>query len=167
MLSADFVAARSDGSPWALYGLEVNLRRGGTTAPMVVLSSLLPGRFDGRGRWRLADGSARYYSATDNLQDERWIGLPPARVIEGVRSAGLAFDRRTGTGVVLHMLSGIGIDGRFGLTAIGRSVEESDELYTAVRPVVDQLDKEEATASPVGVRGFAENRTGAGRPSVR
>jgi hypothetical protein len=44
-------------------------------------------------------------------------------------AAGLQFDHRTGTGVVLHMLSGLAIDGRFGLTAIGRTPEQAAELY--------------------------------------
>lgn len=139
MMSVDFAAACPDGGPWELYALEVNLRRGGTTPPMVVLSSLLPGRFDRDGRWRLPDGSARYYAATDNLLDAHWLGLPVRRVIEAVHSAGSAFDRRTGTGVVLHMLSGIAIDGRFGLTAIGRSVEEAGEMLGSVGPVVNRL----------------------------
>jgi PGM1 C-terminal domain len=139
MLSIDFVGARDRGQRWRLYAVEVNLRRGGTTAPIVVLSSLLPGSYDADGRWRLADGSARYYCATDNLVDPRWTGLPPGQVIGGLRSAGLEFDRRTGTGVVLHMLSGLAIDGRFGMTAVGGSAHEAKHLYAAVSPVMDRL----------------------------
>jgi PGM1 C-terminal domain len=138
-LSIDFVAARDRGQPWRLYALEVNLRRGGTTPPITVLSSLLPGSYDAYGRWRLPDGSARYYCATDHLGDPRWTGLPPGHLIEGLHTAGLEFDRRTGTGVVLHMLSGLGIDGRFGLTAIGGSAHEAQHLFAAVRPVTDRL----------------------------
>lgn len=139
MVSIDFVAARDRGQPWRLYALEVNLRRGGTTAPIIVLSSLLPGRYDAYGRWRLPDGSARYYCATDHLGDPRWTGLPPGQVIDGVRSAGLEFDRRTGTGVVLHMLSGLAIDGRLGMTAVGGSAQEAKHLFAAAGPVVDRL----------------------------
>jgi PGM1 C-terminal domain len=139
MVSVDFVAARDQGQPWRLYALEVNLRRGGTTPPIVVLSSLLPGSYDAHGRWRLPDGSARNYCATDHLGDPRWTGLPPGQVIDGLRCAGLEFDRRTGTGVVLHMLSGLAIDGRFGMTAVGGSAHEANHLFAAVRPVVDRL----------------------------
>lgn len=140
MLSVDFVAVQDDGrGSWRLYGLEVNLRRGGTTTPMVVLSSLVPGRFDGRGQWRTADGSRRCYTATDNLVDPAWTGLRPGTVIDAVGSAGLGFDRRHRTGVVLHMLSGLAIDGRFGFTAFGGSLEECRELSTAVRTAVEGL----------------------------
>jgi hypothetical protein len=147
MVSIDFVAARDRGQPWRLYALEVNLRRGGTTAPIAVLSSLLPGSYDASGRWRLPGGSARYYRATDHLGDPRWTGLPPGRVIDGIRCAGLEFDRRTGTGVVLHMLSGIAIDGRFGMTAIGGSAQEAEHLFAAVRPAVDRLCAKRAAST--------------------
>jgi hypothetical protein len=65
--------------------------------------------------------------------------LAPAQVIEGLHSDGLEFDRRTGTGVVLHMLSGLAVDGRFGMTAVGGSPHEANHLYAAVRPAVDRL----------------------------
>ena len=155
MVSVDFVAARDCGQPWRLYAVEVNLRRGGTIPPIVVLSSLLPGSYDAHGRWRLSDGSARYYCATDHLGDPRWTGLPPGRVIAAVRSAGLEFDRRTGTGVVLHMLSGLAIDGKFGMIAVGGSVQEAGRLFAAVRPVVDRLCANRA-ASTAATRTLAK-----------
>ena len=155
MVSVDFVAARDRGQPWRLYALEVNLRRGGTTPPIVVLSSLLPGSYDAHGRWRLPDGSARNYCATDHLGDPRWTGLPPGQVIDDLRCAGLEFDRRTGTGVVLHMLSGLAIDGRFGMTAVGGSAHEANHLFAAVRPVVDRLCANRA-ASTAATRTLAK-----------
>ena len=160
-LSIDFAAARDHGQQWRLYALEVNLRRGGTTPPIVVLSSLLPGSYDAYGRWRLPDGSARYYCATDHVGDPRWTGLPPGQLIDGVRSAGLEFDRQTGTGVVLHMLSGIAIDGRFGMTAVGGSAQEAKHLFAAVRPVVNRLCAKWA-ASTAGYPGRLQGRTPSG-----
>lgn len=139
MLSVDFAAVRDRGGRWRLYALEVNLRRGGTTPPIVVLSSLLPGRYDGHGRWRLPDGSTRFYCATDNLVDERWTGLPAGDVIEGVQDAGLGFDPSRGTGVVLHTLTGLAIDGRLGMMAIGRTLREARRTFAAVQPVVDRV----------------------------
>jgi hypothetical protein len=52
----------------------------------------------------------------------------PSSVIEAVRAAGLPFDHRHGTGVVLHMLACLAVDGRFGATAIWRSRSHADEL---------------------------------------
>ncbi|MFL6206704.1 MAG: peptide ligase PGM1-related protein [Acidimicrobiales bacterium] len=130
--SVDFAAARDARGRWHLYALEVNLRKGGTTHPYAVLRNLAPGHYDeAAGRWFTADGSARAYWATDNLVDPAWTGVAPGAVIDAVAAAGLQFDPSRGTGVVLHMLSCLAIDGRLGLTAIGRSPDHAAELYEA------------------------------------
>jgi hypothetical protein len=138
--SIDFAAAQLPSGRWRVVALEINLRKGGTTHPYSVLRNLVPGLYSAAaGRWIAADGSTRCYSATDNLIDERWCGVPPKAVIEAVRDAGLGFDHRRGTGVVLHMLSGLAIDGRFGLTAVGRSTDEAAQLYEATVSTVRRL----------------------------
>ena len=127
----DFAVASDRTGRADVYALEVNLRKGGTTHPYATLRNLVPGRYEAeKGLWECtSDGSPRWYRSTDNLVDDAWLGLSPAKVIQGVAEAGLQFDYRTGSGVVLHMLSALAIDGRLGLTAIGRSPEEAEELY--------------------------------------
>jgi hypothetical protein len=71
------------------------------------------------------------------MVDPAWIGLPPAEVIAAVDAAGLQFDNASNTGVVLHMLSCLAIDGRFGLTAIGRTPRHAKQLFEATRKAVD------------------------------
>ena len=138
-LSVDFAAAQNDLGNWHVYALEVNLRKGGTTHPYVVLSHLVPGSYDAdAGAWQAADGTPRWYGATDNLIDESWLGLAPDAVIGAVAAAGLHFDPRTGTGVVLHMLSCLAVDGRFGLTAIGRTPEQAADFYERTSASVDR-----------------------------
>lgn len=137
-VSVDFAAASDGAGGWQVFALEVNLRKGGTTHPFAVLRNLVPGTYDAdAGQWVADDGTARWYWATDNLVDPGWLGLPPATVIKAVADAGLQFDYRTGTGVVLHMLSCLAIDGRFGLTAIGRTPEQAADLYYATKSAVD------------------------------
>lgn len=141
----DVVATRGPGG-WRLQALEINLRKGGTTHPYTVLRNLVPGRYDvERACWSTDDGDVRCYSATDNLVDPHWTGLPPERVVEAVTRAGLVFDRGTRSGVVLHMLSGLAIDGRFGLTAIAPSAAAADELLERTHTCVDR-----AARRPVG-----------------
>lgn len=138
--SVDFVVAADETGEWRIHALEINLRKGGTTHPYSALRNLVPGRYDTvAGRWVAADDSTRAYSATDNLVDPAWLGLPATDVIDAVARAGLEFDHRTGTGVVLHMLSGLAIDGRLGLTAIGSTPEAATDLHEATRVVVDAL----------------------------
>jgi hypothetical protein len=146
-LSVDFAAVQNDSGRWQVYALEVNLRKGGTTHPYVVLSHLVPGRYDAdAGAWQAADGTPRWYSATDNLIDESWLGLAAGAVIGAVAEAGLHFDARTGTGVVLHMLSCLAVDGRFGLTAIGRTPEQAADLYERTSNAVHRLARKAGRA---------------------
>jgi hypothetical protein len=136
--SVDFAAARDETGKWDIYALEINLRKGGTTHPFVALRNLVPGRYDAEsGRWLADDGSTRSYRSTDNLVRDSWLGLPPATVIKALADRDLHFDHRTGTGVVLHMLSCLAIDGRFGLTAIGRTPSHASDLYEAARSTVE------------------------------
>lgn len=132
--SVDFVAARDADGRWGLHALEINLRKGGTTHPYAALRNLVPGRYDmASGRWIVdADGSERAYRATDNVVDPAWEGRSPASVIEAVRAAGLQFDPERGTGVVLHMLACLAVDGRFGATVIGTSRAHAGDLFEAM-----------------------------------
>jgi hypothetical protein len=133
-ISVDFAAAGYRGGDWRVYALEINLRKGGTTHPYCVLRSTVPGRYDEQaGAWIAPDGTHRAYVATDNLRDPAWLGIPPTTVIKAVADSGLQFDQRTGIGVVLHMMSCLAIDGRMGVTSIGRTPEEASELYVATR----------------------------------
>ena len=121
------------GGAWRLVALEINLRKGGTTHPYAVLRNLVPGRYDaGAGVWRADAGGTRAYVANDNVVDPAWVGLPPAEVIGRVREAGLQFDHAAGVGVVLLMLSGLAIDGRFAAVAIGRDAGEAQRMLDGV-----------------------------------
>lgn len=136
--SIDFVAARRPPKRWDLYALEINLRKGGTTHPYAVLRNLVPGHYDAtQGKWIVAkDGSTRAYCSTDNLVDPSWLGLVPRAVVDAVAAAGLQFDVDRGTGIVLHMFSGLEIDGRLGLTSIGHDAVHAGELYAAAAAAI-------------------------------
>jgi len=134
----DFMASRRPNGSWDLRALEINLRKGGTTHPYAVLRNIAPGHYDvDRGAWITdRDGSTRAYRSTDNLVDPSWIGLPPSIVIDEMKRAGLQYDSDRGSGVVLHMLAGLAIDGRLGLTAIGRNADEAGHIYDAATEIV-------------------------------
>jgi hypothetical protein len=135
--SVDFAATQDASGRWEVFALEVNLRKGGTTHPYAVLRNAVPGHYDVvEGCWRTPQGTTRCYSATDNLMDPAWSGMSPSQAIRAVGSAQLTFRHTKGTGVVLHMLSGLGIDGRLGLTAIGEDPEQAEELLQATREAI-------------------------------
>jgi hypothetical protein len=139
--SVDFVGARHPDGEWQLRSVEINLRRGGTTHPFASLRNLVPGRYDeAAGQWIAdSDGEPRCYRATDNMLDPALRGLPPRRLVDAVRASGLGFDRATGTGVVLHMLSGLAVDGRFGVTAIARTPFDAEQQYERIAAVAKSL----------------------------
>ena len=148
--SVDFVAAGGNDGRWDVYALEINLRKGGTTHPYAALRNVVPGRYDAAaGGWIAEDGSTRVYASTDNLVDPAWHGLPPEAVIDAVARAGLQFDPATRTGTILHMLSGLAIDGRFGVTAIAEAPSEAAAMQAGVRAAVDAL----ASATPGAAAG--------------
>ena len=57
------------------------------------------------------------------------------------------FDQSRQTGVVFHMMSALSEHGRVGLTAIGESQEEADDLYERTVKVLD----DEASEAFAGV----------------
>jgi hypothetical protein len=151
-VGVDYVATRT-GTDWSLLALEINLRNGGTTHPLAGLAALVRGGYDpAGGRWVTPDGEPRCYSSTDNVVDPAWLGLDPERVVAAVRAAGIGFDPRTGTGLVLQMLSGLAVDGRVGLTAIERTTDAAMRLAEAGGRVIGGCA---ATEAPIRELGFA------------
>jgi hypothetical protein len=138
--SVDFGAVLDDAGAWTVSALEVNLRKGGTTHPYAALRNLVPGHYDAdRGQWvAQLDGRPRAYACTDNLVDPEWLGLPAGVAIDAVRNSGLEFDHRTGTGVVLHMLAGLDIDGRCGLMAIAHDEDACTSLFEGAQQAVER-----------------------------
>ncbi len=127
----DFIARRREpGAPWEVYAIEINLRLGGTTHPFLALRFLCGGALDpATGLYRSESGRMKCYRATDNLHARRYHGLLPEDLIEIVTINQLNFSHRTETGVLFHMIGALSQFGKLGLTAIGSSHEEADELY--------------------------------------
>jgi hypothetical protein len=120
----DFAAVLRAGR-WELFALEINLRKGGTSHPLLILRMLTGGRYDpARGEFVLPDGSTRCYGATDNLVDVSWRTRTAVEVRDRLRGAGLWWDRDRLVGVAPHLLDCLPFDGRMGYTAIGRDRDE-------------------------------------------
>ncbi len=128
--AVDFVAARgSSGASWDIYGLEINLRKGGTTHTLGLMRLLRGGRYDVEHGQRLdADGRPVCYAATDNLVQASWVGRSAVEVRQRVSEAGLDYDRSIGTGVVLHLLDCLKVDGRLGYTAVADHADGAAQL---------------------------------------
>lgn len=143
-LSIDFLASRKGaGEPWNIAAIEVNLRMGGTTHPMLALRFLTGGELDwDSGLLYAADGHAKYYRASDNVESERYRGLLPEDLIDILTTHRLDFSQRTSTGVVFHMIGAVSQFGKLGMIAIGNSREEADRLFDRTIAVLDKETSE-------------------------
>ncbi|MGH9124893.1 MAG: peptide ligase PGM1-related protein [Acidimicrobiales bacterium] len=119
----------------AVYLSEINLRMGGTTHPFWMARLATGGVYDRASGELVTPAGPRRYLATDNLHDDRLIGVPPAQVIEAVGQAGLAFDPATASGITLHLLGALDQFGKMGMTCIAPSLEDADAMYTEAEAV--------------------------------
>ncbi len=144
----DFVAVRrGDGSgqaegqgEWDLQAIEINLRKGGTTHPFMTLKFLTNGRYEtASGMFYSQQGRAKYYIATDNLQKDQYRGLLPNDLMDIITQHRLHFDTSTETGMVFHLMGCLSEFGKVGVTSIGNSPQQAEEIY---RKLVRALDEE-------------------------
>ncbi len=141
----DFVAVQksdADGEQWEIQAIEVNLRKGGTTHPFMTLKLLTNGRYDlSTGLFYSQQGRPKYYIATDNLQKDRYRGLLPNDLMDIIAHHRLHFDTGTETGTVFHLMGCLSEFGKLGLTSIGDSRQQAEEIYNKVVKVLDEETK--------------------------
>jgi hypothetical protein len=139
-LAIDFLALRNRGeTSWRLLPIEVNLRMGGTTHPMLALRFLTGGELDREtGLLHDGNGRAKYYRSSDSVQSPAYRGLLAEDLIEIITANRLGFNHRTATGVLFHMIDAVSQFGKFGMTAIGDDREEAERLYAAAIQVLDR-----------------------------
>jgi hypothetical protein len=121
---------RDAAGAWRHYAIEINLRKGGTTAPYLTLEFLTDGHYDAdSGIFTTRHGREKHYMANDHVESPAFRAITPDDLFDIMVRHGLHFDHTTQTGVVLHMLSAVTEQGRFGLTAVADSRDEAQELY--------------------------------------
>ena len=134
----DFIAVDKGDGQWDLQAIEINLRKGGTTHPFMALKLLTNGRYNlSTGLFYSQQGRTKYYIATDNLQKERYQGLLPNDFMDIIAHHKLHFDTATETGTVFHLMGCLSQFGKLGLTSIGDSPQQAEEIYNRVVKVLD------------------------------
>ena len=147
----DFVVVKDTGGEWTQYAIELNLRKGGTTHPFLTLQFLTDGRYGGAtGMFLTPAGREKHLVATDHLESPLLRGLSLDDLFDIVARHSLHFDQARQTGVVFHMISCITEHGRVGLTAVGDTPAQADEIYRrAERILLDEArDAIEESALP-------------------
>jgi hypothetical protein len=139
----DFLAVhypdRVNAPQWELQAIEINLRMGGTTHPFMALKLLTNGRYEpSTGLFYNQQGHPKYYIASDNLQKDRYRGLLPSDLMDIMVEHQLHFNTGTETGSIFHLIGCLSEFGKLGLTSIGNSPQQAEDLYNQVIQVLDE-----------------------------
>lgn len=137
----DFISVK-EGETWKHYAIEINLRKGGTTHPFLMLQFLTDGRYDARtGEFLTPSGRPRCYFASDNLESDRYRGLCSDDLIDIAVRNGLHFHAATGEGVAFHLIGALSQFGKLGVVCIGETPERAEALYRKTVAVLDAEGK--------------------------
>lgn len=144
----DFVTVLNEKNEWEVYAIEINLRKGGTTHPFLTLQFLTDGAYDtDAGVFRAPNGEQKAFVASDHIQSPAYRAFTHTDLFDIVARHGLHYDHTRQTGVVLHMINGIGEQGALGLTAVANTPEAADALYQRTVRVLDDEAKLALAAS--------------------
>ena len=137
--SVDFISVKQT-TGWKHYAIEINLRKGGTTHPFIMLQFLTGGSYDWKqGLYIMPDGENRSYIASDNVENEKYKGLTPQDLIDIAMCNHIHYDSARQSGVMFHMIGALSQYGKLGMVCIGKTLEEAKEFY---QETIDVLDKE-------------------------
>lgn len=148
----DFLVCRDANGQWQSYAIEINLRMGGTTPPFHALEFLTGGQLDeSSGLFHTPNQQTKFYSATDNLKSAEYRGLLPEDLFEIITRHGLNFRHTTGTGVLFYMIGALSQYGKIGMTAIGDSAADAQDLFERTTALLDAQtgDAGHGEASPI------------------
>ncbi len=141
----DFVAVSTE-TGWDLQAVEINLRKGGTTHPFMTMKFLTNGQYYyPKGLFYSQHGKEKYYIASDNLQKDHYQGLLPSDLMDIIATHQLHFDSATETGTVFHLIGSLSEFGKIGLTSIGNSAEQAEDIYDKA---IQVLEEETTAHSP-------------------
>ncbi|MDQ3842547.1 MAG: peptide ligase PGM1-related protein [Bacteroidota bacterium] len=136
--AVDFISVQEQGQ-WRHYAIEINLRKGGTTHPYLMLQFLTVGEYDpGKAVYYTANQQERFYTFSDNLRSERYKGLTPHDLIDIAMCNDLLYDGSTQEGVIFHLISALSQFGKLGVLCIGATRERAEFFYKKTVEVLFQ-----------------------------
>ncbi len=134
----DFISVKQP-EGWHHYAIEINLRKGGTTHPFIMLQFLTSGMYNWKnGTYTMPNGQVRCYFTTDNLVDEKYKGLTPHDLIDIAMYNKILYDGAKQAGVMFHMIGALSEYGKLGMLCIGETVEEARDYYNKTIEVLDR-----------------------------
>jgi hypothetical protein len=134
----DFISVLHEDGSWKHYAIEINLRKGGTTHPLLMLQFLTDGKYNAdTGEYLTASRHKRFYFASDNVTSEKYKGLTPDDLIDISIFHNLMYDGATQEGVMFHLIGALSEHGKFGLLCVGSSPEKAKAFYDKTIQIMD------------------------------
>jgi len=126
--AVDFISVKEKGG-WKHYPIEINLRKGGTTHPFLMLQFLTDGRYNTEdGKYYTSKGHlVRYYFCSDNLKSDKYKGLSPHDLIDIAMVNDLHYDGTSQEGVMFHLIGALSQYGKLGVVCVGSTPQRARE----------------------------------------
>jgi hypothetical protein len=135
--AVDFISVKEE-SGWKHYAIEINLRKGGTTHPYILLQFLTDGDYDyENGMYLTANRQTRYYFCSDNLKSDKYIGITPPDLVDIAMLHNLHYDGTSQEGVMFHLIGALSQYGKLGVVCIGSTPERAKNFYEQTVKVLD------------------------------
>ncbi len=142
----DFVSVPTERG-WKHYAIEINLRKGGTTLPYLMLDFLTDGTYDrDTGQFFTPTGDTRAYYATDNLIKPSYVGLTPAELIDIAVLESLHWNATKQQGLVFHLLGSVTDHGKLGMVSISEELPSAARQYETAVATLDRATNPGHTA---------------------
>ncbi len=138
--AVDFISVKQEDGEWKHFPIEINLRKGGTTHPFLMLQFLTDGIYnEEEGRYYTSQGHlVRYYFCSDNLKSEKYKGLSPHDLIDIAMVNDLHYDGTSQEGVMFHLIGALSQFGKLGVVCIGSSPQRAREFYARIVTVLEK-----------------------------
>jgi hypothetical protein len=94
--------------------------------------------------FRTPCGQAKHYFATDRLRHPAYRKVGLRNFLAAATVAEVGWNPASQTGAVFHLLRSLEEQGRIGVTAIGDTPHQAQELYLRVARLLDRLTVESA-----------------------
>jgi hypothetical protein len=134
----DFISVLQADQSWKHYAIEINLRKGGTTHPFLMLQFLTDGRYHAdTGEYITAAGNKRFYFASDNVSSEKYKGLTPDDLLNIAVFHELMYNGAAQEGVMFHLVGALSEFGKLGMVCIGHSPENAKGYYDRTLQILD------------------------------
>jgi len=137
--AVDFISVKENNG-WKHYPIEINLRKGGTTHPFLMLQFLTDGAYDEeQGLYYTSKGHLiRYYFCSDNLRSDKYKGLSPHDLIDIAMVNDLHYDGSSQEGVMFHLIGALSQYGKLGVVCIGSTPQRAREFYAKIVTVLEK-----------------------------